>query len=157
LYRSVPAGRPHVQALYPAKALQYEYNPDGTLLTTTYQQYYSSNWNNTLKTTYVYEPVSAISGNYQAQVLDNYILYDNYPNPFNPVTNIRFYLAKSGPVNIQVYNVQGKSVATIVNKAMTAGEHTVAFNASALASGVYLYRLTTGDGFIATKRLVLLK
>jgi hypothetical protein len=135
----------------------YEYNPDGTLLTMTYQQYYSSNWNNTLKTTYVYEPVSAISGNYQAQVLDNYMLYDNYPNPFNPVTNIRFYLAKSGPVNIQVYNVQGKSVATIVNKAMTAGEHTVTFNASALASGVYLYRLTTGDGFTAIKRLVLLK
>ncbi len=84
-------------------------------------------------------------------------LIGNYPNPFNPTTKIMYTLAEESEVTLRVYDVLGREVASLVNAQPTKpGSHTVTFNASDLAGGVYHYRLQT-DSYAATKRLVLLK
>jgi hypothetical protein len=85
-----------------------------------------------------------------------FALAQNYPNPFNPTTKINFALAKTGFVNLSVYNILGQKVAELVNSNMTVGNYTVDFNASKLASGIYIYRLTTPSQSI-TKKMSLLK
>ena len=90
-------------------------------------------------------------------IANNYVLEQNYPNPFNPTTNISFSLANAAPVKLTVYNLLGQEVATLIGgKVMTAGTHTVAFNASSLSSGVYIYRLEAGS-FVSNKRMTLIK
>ncbi len=85
-----------------------------------------------------------------------YSLSQNYPNPFNPTSNIQFTLPQSNHVRIDVYNINGQLVQTLVNTNMTAGEHTVTFNARNLASGVYIYRIVAGN-FVQSKRMTLIK
>ncbi|MBU0517344.1 right-handed parallel beta-helix repeat-containing protein [bacterium] len=79
-----------------------------------------------------------------------------YPNPFNPVTTIRYHLPEFRQVNIRVYDIQGRRVAKLVDGCREAGYHEVTFDASDLASGVYLYTLQTGD-YQATGKMVLMK
>jgi ligand-binding sensor domain-containing protein len=83
-------------------------------------------------------------------------LEQNYPNPFNPTTTIKFALPVDSKVKISVYNTVGQLVETLVDKEMASGYHEVNFNASRLASGVYLYQLQAGD-FISVKKMILLK
>jgi hypothetical protein len=85
-----------------------------------------------------------------------FVLYDNYPNPFNPTTNIRFKIANPGFVSLKVYDVFGREVATLVNDNKSAGSYTVKFDAINLASGTYFYRLESGD-FRQIKKMLLLK
>ncbi|MBP9211768.1 MAG: T9SS type A sorting domain-containing protein [Bacteroidetes bacterium] len=85
-----------------------------------------------------------------------YGLDQNFPNPFNPVTNISFRLPVSGRVNISVYDILGKNVRTLVDEERSAGEYTVPFDASSLASGIYFYKIRTGV-YTATKKMTLLK
>jgi hypothetical protein len=87
---------------------------------------------------------------------NNYALYQNYPNPFNPVTNINYDIPKTGLVKIAVYDLTGKEVAVLVNDLIIAGSHQVTFDASALASGVYFYKLIT-ENYSETKKLMLVK
>jgi hypothetical protein len=86
----------------------------------------------------------------------NYSLQQNYPNPFNPSTTIEYSIPQSGLVTLKVFNVLGKEVATLVNGQNDAGNHTVEFNASALNSGVYFYKIES-DNFVETKKMILLK
>ncbi len=86
----------------------------------------------------------------------SYSLSQNYPNPFNPTTSINFSLIKASNVKLTVYNILGEKVASLVDKYLDAGFYTVKFNASAMASGVYLYRLEAGD-FTSNKKMILLK
>ena len=87
----------------------------------------------------------------------DYKLLQNYPNPFNPSTTIEFVLAKSAPVTIQVFDISGKVVATLVDNEMLApGSHQRIFDAGHLASGIYLYRMRAGN-FEQTRKLTLLK
>lgn len=86
----------------------------------------------------------------------DYKLSQNYPNPFNPSTNIRFTIPSQGLVTLRVYDLLGKEVATLVNEEKSAGTYVVRFDASRLASGVYFYRIVSGN-FVSTKKLVLLK
>lgn len=83
-------------------------------------------------------------------------LSQNYPNPFNPTTNIRFTLQQAGTVSLKVFNMLGQEVATLVNGRIGAGVQTVEFDASNLASGVYLYRLQAGNK-IQTNKMLLIK
>lgn len=83
-------------------------------------------------------------------------LLQNYPNPFNPTTTIGYALAETGTVRLDVYNIQGQRVATLVNGTQTAGHHSISFDASRLASGTYIYRLQTGSSSI-TKMMMLVK
>jgi len=83
-------------------------------------------------------------------------LYNNYPNPFNPVTTIMYEIPKKTMVKVRVYDVMGREVAMLVSKEQSAGLYTVNFDASKYASGVYIYKITTDD-FAATKKMMLLK
>ena len=85
-----------------------------------------------------------------------YALYQNYPNPFNPSTDIRFDLRQTGHVTMAIYNVLGQQVATLIDRKFEAGNHTVTFNGSSLASGVYFYRIEAGQ-FTDMKKMVLIK
>jgi len=85
-----------------------------------------------------------------------YTLEQNYPNPFNPSTTIEYSLPQSGLVTLKVFNVLGKEVATLVNGQNEAGKHKVDFDAAALNSGVYFYRIEIGS-FVETKKMILLK
>jgi hypothetical protein len=84
-------------------------------------------------------------------------LKQNYPNPFNPTTTIQFNLATAQNVTLEVYNMLGQKVATLVqNQPMTAGVHTQSFDASSLASGMYIYKLYTPE-FSQSRRMMLIK
>lgn len=83
-------------------------------------------------------------------------LSQNYPDPFNPSTTIRYAVPNDGPVSLRVYDMVGREAAVLVNSVQPAGEHTVTFDASRLSSGVYLYQLRTGAASM-TKRMVLLR
>lgn len=85
-----------------------------------------------------------------------YNLSQNYPNPFNPSTKISYEIPKSGLVKLVVTDVLGREVKTLVNEFKQAGSYTLEFNASNYASGVYFYKITSGD-FTDTKKMVLIK
>ena len=85
-----------------------------------------------------------------------FALEQNYPNPFNPTTTISYSVPKTSFVELKVYDLLGRTVATLVNSERSAGTHTVGFDAKGLSSGVYLYTMKAGD-FTATKSLVLVK
>jgi len=87
---------------------------------------------------------------------EEYVLYQSYPNPFNPSTTIKYSIPNSDKVSIKVYDILGREVSTLVNEYKTAGTHTVEFNASGLASGVYFYQLRA-QNFAETKKMVLLR
>jgi hypothetical protein len=96
-------------------------------------------------------------GGIQTTTIPNYYsLAQNYPNPFNPVTKINYTLPKSGNVELKVYDILGREVATLVNEVKQAGIYDVDFNATNLASGIYFYRIKAGD-FSAIKKMVLVK
>jgi hypothetical protein len=86
----------------------------------------------------------------------SYELSQNFPNPFNPVTTIRYGLPRESHVTLKIYNLLGQEVATLVDGVQQKGYRSVAFGGVGFASGVYLYRLQA-DGYSSTKRLVLLK
>lgn len=91
-----------------------------------------------------------------AEVVTEYALYQNFPNPFNPETSIAFDLVEAGRVHVAVYNVVGQLVAKIVDGNMSAGHHSVTFDAGSLPSGLYLYKMEA-NGFSAQKKMVLMR
>lgn len=96
--------------------------------------------------------------NYTNEVPDGFELSQNYPNPFNPATKISFSLPKNSQVSLKIYDISGKSVATVLNDRRDAGVYEVSFDAAqyGLSSGVYFYELRSGD-FIQTKKMILTK
>lgn len=83
-------------------------------------------------------------------------LYQNFPNPFNPTTNIKFDLAKDANVKIKIYDVIGREVAAPLDEFKKAGQYQITFDGSNLASGTYLYKIEAGD-FVETKKMTLVK
>ena len=85
-----------------------------------------------------------------------FALCQNYPNPFNPATTLQFFLKKKGHVSLQVYDILGKQVATLVNKPLNAGLHEVQFKAEDLASGIYFYQIQMEE-YSETKQMLFIK
>jgi hypothetical protein len=85
-----------------------------------------------------------------------YLLDQNFPNPFNPSTMIRYALPHRSHVTLAVYNTLGQQVAQLVNSDIEPGYHEIQFNATKLASGLYFYRIQAGS-YVETKRLMLLR
>ena len=98
----------------------------------------------------------SVSNEEEIAVAESYQLNQNYPNPFNPSTNISYEIGKPQNVKLIVYDITGRKISELVNKRQTAGAYTINFDASHLASGVYIYRLQTLD-FSTSKRMVLIK
>ncbi|HJL74377.1 MAG TPA: T9SS type A sorting domain-containing protein [Candidatus Marinimicrobia bacterium] len=85
-----------------------------------------------------------------------YALHPNYPNPFNPVTNIQFTIPEQADVKLQIYNVLGRQVDVLVNETLPIGHHKILWNPKNLSSGVYFYKLEAGS-FMKTRKMILLK
>ena len=85
-----------------------------------------------------------------------FMLDQNYPNPFNPTATINYALPKSGLVKIIICDILGREVKTLVNEEKTAGYYSIQFNGNNLTSGIYFYRMQSGN-FVETKKLILLK
>jgi len=97
----------------------------------------------------------------QDQLPDHFELYQNYPNPFNPVTTIRFNLPSRQKTELEIFDVLGQKVCTLLNKQMEAGAHRIQWNGQndqgkPIGSGIYFYRITAGD-YVKTMKAVLLK
>ncbi len=113
-------------------------------------------WHHSLSQMYLMTGISTVNH------LDNYGLSQNYPNPFNPTTTIKYQIQKTGLVQLKVFDILGREVATLVNEVQSVGEHSVLFNGQQttnykqLSSGVYFYQLKAGD-YISTKKMIILK
>jgi len=100
--------------------------------------------------------ITSVEGNSKNTLPGQFELFNNFPNPFNPKTTIRYTLPASDVVLIKVFNVLGKEISTLVNEENSAGSYSCEWDAGAFPSGVYFYSLTTGD-FRETKKMILLK
>jgi hypothetical protein len=94
--------------------------------------------------------------NLPTDIPTEYMVEQNYPNPFNPSTEIRYQIPENGHVKLEIFDILGNLVTTLVDQELNAGYHSYNWNASGLSSGVYLYRITSGK-FVATKKLMLMK
>ena len=105
-----------------------------------------------------YNPVEnpAPTNNDRQDTPQKFVLDQNYPNPFNPTTTIRFELSAASYVSLRVFDLNGRLVETLVDKSLTAGAHSVSFDAGNLASGMYLYRLET-PASVQTRKMTLLR
>jgi len=90
------------------------------------------------------------------QIPTQFILFQNYPDPFNSTTKINYTVPKSVFTTIKVYDVLGREVTTLVNENKSAGDYSIQFDGGKLVSGIYFYRMKAGD-FVQTKKLILLK
>jgi len=100
--------------------------------------------------------LTAKSGEIDEYIITDFALLQNYPNPFNPSTSIQYAISSRQFVTLKVFDVLGKEVATLVNEEKSAGSYDIEFNASQLASGVYIYKIQAGD-FVQTKKMILMK
>jgi hypothetical protein len=100
------------------------------------------------------------SNEIEVEIVENiptvFSLEQNYPNPFNPSSTIRFDIPTSSYVELKVYDILGKEVATLVNEELESGSYETIFDGTGLSSGVYFYRIKAGD-FVQTKKLLLQK
>ncbi len=103
-----------------------------------------------------YLNIGSPSGIHEPEFPSTYSLEQNFPNPFNPVTQIRFTLPSAGFVSLKIYDLLGKEVTTLLSQQLQAGNHSIAWDASRVASGVYFYKMQVGE-FISTKKLVIMR
>jgi|WetSurMetagenome_2_1015567.scaffolds.fasta_scaffold06965_3 hypothetical protein len=104
--------------------------------------------------TQILEPISVKS--ISSEIPQGYSMYQNYPNPFNPSTTIKFDIPKSGMINLKIYDMLGREVKSLYSGHLEAGKYEFNFNGQDLSSGLYLYKLETGN-FKKTIKMVLLK
>ena len=92
----------------------------------------------------------------QHSIPAHFKLYQNYPNPFNPLTNIKYFQAKSNYIALRIYNLAGQEVATLVNEYQPAGDYEITWHPKGLPSGLYFYKMQAGEHF-EIKKLILQK
>lgn len=103
-----------------------------------------------------FQAILTSTGNPVTEIPKVFKLYDNYPNPFNPVTKIKFDIPENSKVNLKVYDLLGKEVSQIINMELKAGAYDFSFNGEKLSSGIYFYKIEAGS-FTDVKRMVLIK
>ena len=91
----------------------------------------------------------------QNEIPASFELKQNYPNPFNPATTIEYSISKASYVIIKVYDMLGRQVGLLADEYKTAGNYSISYDASRLASGVYYYTMTADNGFIESKKMIL--
>ena len=104
----------------------------------------------------VFEHVTGINENELTGIPKIFNLKQNYPNPFNPTTTIEFSIPKTEYVTLKIYNLLGQEVSELVAKRLIPGKYNYTWDASKLASGVYIYRITAGN-FETSKKMLLMK
>jgi hypothetical protein len=104
-----------------------------------------------------YEYGAPVGIEYPAAEISDFVLYQNYPNPFNPVTAISYALPNAGQVELNVYNLNGQLVQSLVNGKMDKGVHKAEFNGADLTSGMYIYNLKVDGKAVQSKKMMLLK
>ena len=92
----------------------------------------------------------------EKEIPGGYRLYQNYPNPFNPKTKITFDIFNPGKVRLSIYDIAGKEIKTLINEEISTGKYEISFDATGLSSGVYIYRLESGN-FSDTKKMSIIK
>ena len=102
------------------------------------------------------ELVTGIENNSYSHLPKGFILYQNFPNPFNPSTNLSYSTKQSGLVTLKVYDVLGNEIETLVNEEKPVGSYELNWNAANLPSGVYFFRLQAGS-YVQTRKMILLK
>ena len=102
------------------------------------------------------ESIASVDPDNKQSIVTTYQLYQNFPNPFNPVTTIRFQIPKAGHVRLIIFNMLGQEVASLVDQNYPAGVYRVKWNAGNLASGIYIYQIRSRN-FMAAKKLILIK
>lgn len=120
---------------------------------------FKNGWLNTESTTRIWEitfPGTFVNNEEEPELVDNFKLDQNYPNPFNPSTVISYRLPENSNVRLEVFDITGRQMATLVDGPQQSGPHQATFDASGLASGIYLYRLQAGE-FVQTRQMVLVK
>jgi len=90
-------------------------------------------------------------------VVNEYMLYDAYPNPFNPVTNIKYQLSKAARINITIFDIKGQQIEVLQDKEQSAGTYGITWDAGSKASGIYFVRMESQTGFNQTKKIMLIK
>ena len=116
---------------------------------------YGNNIKENSTTKYVYSPDEYLPESPSGSRPSTFSLFQNYPNPFNPETSIAFHLAKAGQTTVTVYNALGQIVTQLVNDVLPAGSHQAIFHVDNLQSGVYYYKIQSGD-FSDMKKMLLL-
>lgn len=130
--------------------------PNNTIIRITVDMQ-GNTWIGTLNGLAVYNSTNIIGVNNEFEILPKkFLLKQNIPNPFNPKTEIQYSLKSNSNVLLVVYDINGKSVTTLVNKNQTAANYKIQFDGSNLSSGIYFYKLILGK-FSETKKMVLLK
>ena len=132
----------------------YSYDVNYNKLELLHQNWNGSEWINFDKYSYSYIPITSINENLSS--VNSYSLSNNYPNPFNPTTNIQYSISRRQFVSLKVYDILGIEIETLVNEEKSAGNYELNWNAANLPSGVYFYRLQAGD-FVQTRKMTLLK
>ena len=130
--------------------------PDGNFAVDFRFDKFNNLWIATSDGLFVYNSNGIVGINDQSSIINDFQLFQNYPNPFNPTTKINYELRITNYVTLKVHDLQGKEIATLLNERQNSGLHSVNFNSSGLASGIYFYTLKTGS-FSETKRMVLIK
>ncbi len=105
---------------------------------------------------YLLDTATAIDDGFAPAHVTSFNLKQNYPNPFNPVTRINYELKSKGNVLLQVFDITGRKVRTLVNQAQAAGQYSVHFDATLLSSGIYYYTLLS-SGEVQSRKMVVVK
>ena len=103
-----------------------------------------------------FDEPSSVPQNNIVEIPSQFVLQQNFPNPFNPSTRIKYTLRKSNHIVLNIYNLSGQEVATLVNEFQPAGEYQITWQPKGLPSGLYFYKLQAGETSI-TKKLILQK
>lgn len=90
------------------------------------------------------------------EILDGYKLFQNFPNPFNPNTKITYHIPKNNFVKLEIFDIRGKLIQTLVNEPQVAGNYSIEVSGINFSSGVYYYKIKAG-AFTETKKLILIK